>query len=133
MSEINIELVETTGLPMFRLTGPQGRTPQLLEIRVTEIGMDEPSWRAVLELADPGELVEAGIISEAEARSAGTVELRFQNASLLEETAIPVTEFQYGCVPAGMRQVGKAQDLKRGGLYEVIVSGIGSGALQFCA
>jgi len=133
MPKINIELVETAGPPLFRLSSPAGPLARLLEIRVTQVGSDEPSWRVVHEAAMLDDLVQAGIISQAEAEKADVAELRFHDESLLVQTAIPVSEFKYGEVPVGMHEVSEAKTLAPGTLYEVQVSGDGLGDLEFYA
>ena len=133
MPEINIELVESAGQPSFRLSSREEPLARLLEIVVMKVGSQEPCWRVVHEGAKLDDLVEAGIISRAEAQRVGLAKLQFFDESVLQETAIPVSEFRYGEVPLGMHEVNKAAILATGALYEVQVSGKGTGELQFYA
>src|SRR5215472_6975296 len=111
MPEISIKLAEKPGPPLFRLSSAEGQLARLLEIRVTQVGSAEPSWRVIHEAARLDDLVQVGIISRAEAERAGVAELRFRDESLLDQTAIAVSEFRYGEVPAGMYELVPAKAL----------------------
>jgi len=133
MPEISIKLIEKPGPPVFRLSSAEGPLARLLEISVTQVGSAEPSWRVVHEATRLDDLVQAGIISRAEAERAGVAELQFWDESLRDQTAIAVSEFRYGEVPAGMYELNPAKTLASHRLYEVRVSGKGEGELQFYA
>ncbi len=133
MPEIGIQLAEKPGPPLFRLSSAEGQLARLLEIKVTEVGSAELSWRVVHEAARLDDLVEEGIISSSEAERARVAELRFWDESLRDQTAIPISQFRYGQVPVGMYELSPAKELAPHRLYEVRVSGKGEGELQFYA
>jgi hypothetical protein len=133
MSEISIELAKKPGPPLFRLSSAEGPSARILEISVTQVGSAEPSWRVVHQAARLDDLVQAGMISRNEADHAGVAELQFWDRSLLDQTAIAVSEFRYGEVPVGMYELAPAKALASHRLYEVRVSGKGEGELQFYA
>ena len=103
MSEVAIALVGTSGPPLFRFSSGEQPVAGLLEITVTPAGSDEPHWKVVRDLPR------------------------------LDDAAIPVSEVQYGVVPAGMHEAIPAKPLTPGDLYEIRVSGHGTGLLEFYA
>ena len=132
MPEIDIERVAGPE-PLFRLSSEEGSLARVLKIRVTEVGSEEPSWLVLHERARLDDLVQSGMITQAEADRAGFAELRFMDKSLLKQAAIVLSELKYGSVPVGMYAVVPAKALSAHRLYELKVSGMGEGERQFYA
>lgn len=104
------------------------------EIRVTELGLEEPVWRVVHDDGFASEMVDAGILTEEEAAGAEApvwVECGGAGERDIRLPGAPVSSFGIGEVPAGMREVGKAEPIRSGRLYEVRVSGSGLATLEF--
>ena len=134
MFTIRIDLVGSDGPPTFRLFGAGDRTVKLLEIRVTEAGQEQPSWRAVHELMVLGdELAQAQTLTRSAADAARVAKLRFRDEATLEQTAVAVENVRYGETPAGLREIDAPKPLTPGSLYVVTVAGNGFGELDFYA
>jgi hypothetical protein len=132
--EIRISM-EDVGPPVrFRIQQGSGETVPLFEIRVTELGDENPHWCVVPQDSFLAEMVDMHILTEEEARQAHPPVFRtdlFDNAA--SQFGVPVEYFTYGEVPSGMRQEGQLRQLVPGRLYEVRVFGPGLATLDFYA
>ena len=125
--------VEDPGPPVrFRIRQDSGETVPLFEIRVTELGDEQPHWWVVQEDSFLAEMVDMHFLTEEEARRAGPPIIRTDEVDdVALQFGTPVAAFTYGEVPSGMRQEGQLRQLVPGRLYEVRVFGPGVATFEF--
>ena len=125
--------VESIGPPVkFRIGRDPGEIVRLFEIRVNELGDEDPHWWIVQEGGFLAEMVDMHLLTEEEARRAGPPTVRPDELEeVANEWGTPVEVITYGEVPLGMRQEGRLRQLVPGRLYEVQVFGPGVATLEF--
>jgi hypothetical protein len=133
---MNVTVDRGSGPLRFLFSVPTGEAVKLLEVRVTEMGEEEPAWRLVHEAASLEDLVSSNLITAAEAEKAGVATLARLDgdvAKLVDEIGVPVSELEYGRVPPGLRQHGPLRSLKPNYLYQLLAVGRTETEFEFYA
>ena len=131
---MNVTLDETAKPPVFRFHEPSGGPSRVLQIRVTEVGVSDPSWlvlpigsyledAAVTHILTPEEAERTNLL--------GSFDFDGELGAAASAFGIPVSSVTYGLVPAGFKQEGPLLPLEPNRLYQLLVLGATVGELEF--
>jgi hypothetical protein len=130
--DLVIHLEASDPVPRFRVLSVSGNPVSLVQVRVTELGSEEPIWQIIQKDGFLAEAVDLHFLTQAEADQAG-IRGGPDLAQLACEYGAPVEHVTYGETPEGMRLVGEVGPLVPGKLYQILAVGPGVGLLEFYA
>ena len=125
-----IEMEALSVPPRFHLRSGGNEDVEIAQIRVMELGSEEPSWFAAFDAGMAEDLVAMHILTFEEAQQP-IVSLTREGEPSLEGLGVVVESFAYGEPPPRMRQYGSVKPLKTGWLYELTVVGAKVAQLRF--